>query len=245
MRSTFHLMLAHVDHPSYDEVYRNARSRGDYIVMDNGAAENAPVSIETLINRAVDVSADEVVLPDVFFDCYGTLAVVNNALNQVQEYDLNFKFMAVVQGKSREDIRTILRAYENTSGIRVLGIPRHWIDTLDAISARVQILNLIEQRRLHEKFEVHLLGTSPLWGGELEYVSSNYPWVRSVDSSLPYNYAMDGKYLPLHGSSLDAEKAIWRPEGYFTKPQEIPVQALRSNIDTFLGWANATEGTRS
>lgn len=61
-----------------------------------------------------------------------------------------------------------------------------------------------------------------------------------MDSSIPYNYAIAGTSLPTWYNNA---KRIQRPEGYFTQDFEIDTQLLDKNIQTFIGWANGTEGT--
>lgn len=244
--SHFQLMLAQVQHDEYLQAYRQAETRGDYIVMDNGAAEEQTVPFEEVLRHSIYCDVDEVVLPDVFFEMHETLDAVDSALDEVSGEDLGFKYMAVVQGQSLSNVEEILGHYSDLQpkGIHVLGIPRHWIQTISNEYARFKICQYIQDMKLVDKFEVHLLGTNPRWPGEVRKIRDEFPWIRSVDTSMPYNYTIEGLHMP-SSDSFVAEGDAWvsRPEKYFEQEPKMNEQFLYTNINRYMRWASGSEGT--
>lgn len=238
-RSGIHLALAQVGDEDYRRTYLNI-PRGDYLILDNGAAEGEPVKDSELIDAAKYYGADEVVLPDVMCKGYDTLRRIRIFLELYGHLAEQVKFMAVVQGSSFTEVRNCIDTLIRDKRISVLGIPRHLISTLDSKGARARVLEYIQRFYGTERKEVHLLGTSPHHPTEIQFISKTYPWVRSVDSSLPYNYAIAGRRLADVGT-----EPVRRPEGYFTEEREVDHELLMDNITTYLEWAYGTEGARS
>jgi hypothetical protein len=180
---------------------------------------------------------------DVMGDTAGTISRAEQffaGLKSKKDFNFNsVKYMGVVQshgdnGSAMECIHAFDRL-----GIHTLGIPRHLL-SYDKY-ARYNLLNLIKGYDLHNRFEVHLLGTNPIFPVEVSVIAEAHPWVRGVDSSLPYNYSIAGKRLT--ASFLPTEQQVGRPEGYFDEIRKIDTDLLQDNIDTFMRWASGIEGT--
>jgi hypothetical protein len=234
LKSDYHLALAQIDTEDYLKVYAYDIEEGDFLILDNGAAEGQAVSNEELYFAARRIGAvEEVVAPDVMLDYPGTYAAVTNFLNETKTWYR--RHMLVVQGRTWSDVYSCIDAYHNnfSEAKFTYGIPRHMLTTLDTKYARLQILDYIQKR--YGEPAVHLLGTNPMWPMETFRIAREFSWVRGVDSSLPYNFAIQGVDL----EKSDHYNPISRPEGYFEKDwsKEVNHDLVAHNIRTFLSWA--------
>jgi hypothetical protein len=232
--SNYHLALAQIDTDDYLSNYAYEAGAGDYVIVDNGAAEGSTVSDADLIIAARNMSANEVVVPDVMRDCEGTINRVRDFLDRKSHWSglPPLRFMLVVQGLDWHEVQRSIDHYMNTYDNPVLGIPRHFLTTLADVEARIHVLKYIA-RRWGEDTRVHLLGTNPVWPKEVKTIGKEFPWVRGVDSSMPYNYAIAGFRIDAPDVHMN------RPGAYFTADWtgKIDNDTLSYNIDTFLSWA--------
>jgi len=237
-KSDYHLALAQIEDNDYFVVY-GYLSDDNYIIMDNGAAEGKTVTDHQLVTSAVRMTADEVVVPDVMCDFKGTMMRAQQFFGQSSWLDLpvHTRYMRVVQGTTLDEAYRCVDEHMLHSLDAVLGIPRHWIATVDRRTARAQILQYIWDNYGNEA-EVHLLGTSYLWPREVYYIARNFPWVRGVDSSMPFNYTIAGE-------KLEDLRPIKRPDNYFDYIHNVDEGLLEYNINTFKEWASGTEGAGS
>lgn len=236
--SNFHMTLAIRDcvaNSKYLRVYEEASTRNDWIITDNGANELEPASDELLIDVASKLWAREIVLPDVVGDARGTAEAVQNFLKRNPSADRQFHLMAVVPGSGIREIMNLVGVYADIRGITTLGLPRLLLESrLDLGKAiRIDLANAI-QHKYGTRFDIHLLGASRLWPVEVKYAATYAPHIRSMDTSLPFNYAMAGQ-------TIANRVSVSRPSNYFTHtwPNERP-QLLKTNIETFLMWSHGT-----
>jgi hypothetical protein len=145
--------------------------------------------------------------------------------------------MAVVQGTELRMLKYCVHKFAE-SRVDVLGIPRHTLTTTNNKSIRIEVANWVEQT-YPGRFEIHLLGTNPEWLGEVAAVRKYADHVRSVDSSLPFNYAIARKSL------RDCRDVVHRPDYYFEEDwsRRVDVRLLQDNITTFMEWADAEPRT--
>jgi hypothetical protein len=220
-------VLAQIDNPAYIKFYEELDER-NYIILDNGLAEDQMVSNEKLFQRAMHYRADEIVLPDVMEDAQATLDRSADFLAEFHTED--FKFMGVLQ--SQGDIGSIHRCIEGFAKmpkVTALGVPRHLVDK--DLFMRLQVCQLLSDDYNRDRFEVHLLGTNSKKPHEIKGVANSYPWVRSCDTSMPYNYTMAGLDLS------EAHTQINRPPDYFDVRRTLNADLLYKNIDTYKRWA--------
>jgi len=234
--SNFQLPLAHVTEPEYLGVYATAQKRGDYLILDNGVAEGVTLRAKDLIVRAGRMGVSELVLPDVMNDHAATLATIGKFLGDAKQmphaYYNTLKLMAVAHGASARLAQTLIDAVASMPEVAVIGIPRCAIGSQN-LGVRIDLANWINET-FPGRFEIHLLGTNPAWPREIASAARYAPHIRSVDTSMPFNYAS-------RGVRLDLQKlpSISRPEGYFTVPFPVTEVILRHNINTMLGWVHA------
>jgi len=239
-RSDIHLVLAQVCDPTYVGVYQYDVSADDHIIVDNGAAEGQMVQPDILFEKAYLYGADEIVLPDVLGSADATIDAVDSFMKEYSKLieTAGHSFMGVVQAQGdMGSVIKCIRHFADIPRIKTLGVPRH-LNTESDVWMRDRILTWIRNNGFDKRFRVHLLGTSPIFPSEILHIARRHPWVRSVDSSMPFNYTAAGV-------ALDATTRVHRPEGYFERNWNLWSELLDKNIKTYMEWARGIEGTRS
>lgn len=204
-QAELHMALAHLVGAEGYEVYTNFfknRREGSFCILDNGVIEGNPMPIEVIIEKALLIGADEIVLPDAYKNAAKTIKMVGQAIETLivrfGEHNWPFKLMVVPQGDSEEAwiscAKILLEEYGEY--IDTIGVPKHLVDTTGVRDARLYaISNLADEVDL-EGYELHLLGC---WKTPLEVLmiakaseQGIIPTVRSCDSAVPYVYARNG-----------------------------------------------------
>lgn len=231
LESKCHLLLAHLfESNKYRNHYFYRRKQGDYLIVDNGACEHdRPTSMANVMDCAVQVRAQEVVIPDVQFDASETLAELRKSLRWLITDRPTWipKFQFVPQGQTPQEWMDCL-----DRGILLL--KSAGIDPVVAVAKQYEEfpegrLALVRALQTRDLDEVHLLGWAPPWES-LARIAQECPWVRSVDSAKPFSYAK-------HGVKLELGKPthrIPRDDNYFQT--RVPVQhdlLARTNVNTF------------
>jgi len=222
--ANYHLALAHLigSDLSYTQFYRNCE---DYVILDNGVYEDAQVSMMHLIDIAIKIKADEIILIDKMEDSKATIQsarycffILNKCLGEDKTEWPNI--MAVAQGEDLTDWYKCARELLSLP-IDCLAVPKVLLKHgADARARAVHgILPLLEGR------SIHLLGggENPFEPHQINEQSEGA--IRSVDSSLPFVYAVAGKKI------TDGK----RPDVIidFENPQDCDKQLLIDNINTW------------
>jgi hypothetical protein len=230
----YHLALPQVALESnlYQVTYAELSFAGDYIILDNGAAElGNPLPWDKIMEVSSFINPQELVLPDVYKDPEGT----KKAVQAWEDYDhrgdigrlRDYKYMAVVAGATYQNCMKLVSWYANKPYINTLGIPRHFVNTI-GMRARIQLAGMIHDL-YGDRFELHMLGTNPTWMEELKEFKGMHI-VRGVDTSAPFNYAF-------HGSYVNSGRHFSRPTGYFELPASaFNTDVARTNIAIMKGW---------
>lgn len=238
MQSRVHLTLPHLcNDVEYMGTYLKAATRGDYIVLDNGEAEGQGIGGLRLRKMGMDFRAKEIVAPDTIGDADKTCDRIKNFFRNStgatsSSVDEVVQYMAVVQGKSVKNLYRCADYFATFDKIKVIGIPRHLISTLEQPSIRIDFANwLLEMHGL--RFQIHLLGTNPIWPQEVKFANKYAPNIRSVDTSMPFNYAIHGVML-----QDNTRNCIPRPENYFSADHSTTNKSIfMHNINKLLEWA--------
>jgi hypothetical protein len=179
----------------YRIAYAGLARRGHFIILDNGAAEGQRLDTTDLISAANKVSADEVVLPDVLRDKEATLALMldDRVLNAIPPA----MRCVIPQGDTIEEWCACYDELDVLISFATVGIPKH----LERFpQGRAQALAHVIERGGHAKYNVHMFG---VWGdlyAELENVRAwnMRPFIRGIDSALPFALAQRGVHLVGH-----------------------------------------------
>lgn len=236
--SSIQLALAHIEHVEYLREYAIADRRRDFIILDNGIAEGVKdLTAKRLCVLASRFGADELVAPDVMNNGTKTLHAVEKFLDEVEQLPKTYKslrIMAVAHSTSGdlEGAKGLVNYYADKPEIHTLGIPRCLMSE-EHRAVRIDLANWVYES-LPGRFEIHLLGTNPLWPREVASAATYAPHIRSVDTSMPFNYTIARE-------RLDVKKpaTVKRPPNYFDVPRDIDPDLLRRNITAMFGWVNA------
>lgn len=240
LRSKFHLALAIpelMNRRVYSGMYSRASELGDFVVLDNGIAEGQPCNSTDLRIYAKRLEAKELVAPDVIKNAKKTVELVKMFFEEPGL--LPIKHMAVIQGKKVEEFKWCVEQFAEIPYVTTIGIPRHMLETLTSRACRIDMANWIADT-FPDRFELHFLGTNPKWLGEVKSASKYCSHVRSVDTSMPFSYAIAGEEL------ATTKEEIIRPKFYFDRDWSRMVRSdlVLRNITTLLEWADAS-GVRS
>lgn len=240
LQSNIHLVLPLPDcvaNSNYMETYQYARARGDYIILDNGAAEGNLQSVETIVHYAKIMRAHEVVAPDILGVMHDTKWLVSKFLKKLRELKEveevpEFKIQAVLQGQDSTERWKLLEYYARHDEIKVIGIPKVSVQ-VKGDDVRARIAQTI-QYRFPGRFELHLLGASPFFPSELRDIDFP-PGIRSTDSALPYK-------LAAYGIPMDRPHHVKRWTTYFAEKMNMSDELLKHNLAIYTGWAARHEG---
>lgn len=220
------MALPHLCHqPRYQDFFQT-RNKDEWIILDNGAAEDVTFGAKHLHTLADLIGAKEIVVPDTLFEFRETLG---QALQFGQIADPKFRYMAVLQGRTMQEFQKCLEAYmvmPILQYITTIGVPR-LMDTAIGEGARVGFMEWVQGQGLDAVLEYHCLGgTSDL--AEVEFLA-DIPAVRGIDTSAPV-------YMGLEGRSL-TDEYFSRPADFFDRYKLEHEEVLDQNIRTYLEWA--------
>lgn len=239
-RTDYQLMLPHlISNVSYADTYgRLCRTNGQYVILDNGAAEGEAPSWNHLVGIAQEFGVDEFVVPDILGNQVQTQESALEFRKEFPFFTNDKKMMYVVQGKTYEEFLASAQwvLEPDQEWIDVIGIPRHMISTVGDPLARIRLLSDIEA--IGDFVPVHMLGAAPTYPREAEAigdVAKGSKILRGMDTSLPYNFAFYDEKL----SDADGH-IIKRPEDYFTRDyEEFRSLRVKQNITTMKSWLDA------
>jgi len=206
--------------------YHHTNDDGTYLILDNGAAEGDLWEPEGILAVANEFQVDEIVIPDVIGNRIKTAEKCVEWYDKF--FDSKFKHMLVAQGQTVEECVDLIGMVDGFD-IDTIGIPRHLAKTTGERDARLHLAHALWDL-YGDRFDYHFLGATPLWAEELHFVKIGAPWVRGMDTSMPYNYAHARE-------TVDSGFSILRPDPYFDiEFDEDQQEYLKHNIDLMLGW---------
>lgn len=188
-----------------------ARFRG-YKILDNSLIElGGAVELPRVLSAAQEINAQEIILPDKFLDCQGTLEAVRESIQQLKNLGElgKYKLMAVAHGSTVEEWVHCFKELEAIKEIDVIGIPK--------VTAKLQPGGrpALESIWRNSHKQIHLLG---LWYafGELDsYMDPDR--IRSVDTcqaAFLAKYHMDKWSVRPDGFTIDLEDTSIDPKEF-------------------------------
>jgi hypothetical protein len=239
--ATYLLLPQFFEDPTYRAYVKQAIETCSLSILDNGAFENVEgFPAERLASLAEEFGIKEIVIPDVLGDRQGTVdRLIDFALRDLD--DLSHpkpRHMAVVQGTSYDDCRRCIDQMVEIKdeyalvSLKGFGIPKHLGKTTEGneitrSSIRLRLANYIHSK-YEGRFQVHFLGANPAWIGELLHLQTYR--VRSIDTSLPYVYGLQG--LDLNDQYVQDNVDLERHEEYFDfVPDDEQLRLIRGNIE--------------
>lgn len=209
----------------YRDFYRRRSEEGDYLILDNGAAEDLQFGTKHLYYVAQEMGVHEIVVPD-------TLGKSNETIAQGLAFSrytrTGYRYMMVAQGTTvMECIQTLdmIMTDSKFAYITCVGIPR-LLNRLDK-HARFKVAKYIAQKGYHSAMEFHFLGAAHDLDevGYLEQIGIG----RGIDTSAPI-------YMGLKGHDIRIADYYARPQNFFELSKNHFM--VERNVDTYLGWAN-------
>ena len=232
--SNYHLTLTHkvIYSSVYQKFYQVRSKAGDYILLDNSAAEKhgRSVPLKEVVLAAILTKPSVVILPDFMFDSHKTLEELENVLVSPQLRGMRrflpeTKIAAVVQGADVDDWIMCFNVLNSLQGVDVLGIP---MLTTQFFGSRWRALESIKKK---VKKQCHLLGfwkTAPLSDVEAE---SQYPFVTGIDTSKPVRLATEGKLLSQWNE-------LSRNKSFIDNNHHVDMELLKVNCEGFVKLCN-------
>ena len=228
------------------------------VILDNGVWENhVSEGIETLVQVAEDLpNVREIVIPDSFDNMLETRTLCEKALKFLVSNGITnlWRLMFVAQGKTvKEQLKQIQWAL-SIKEISTIGIPSHHQSPIDDIrdeavlhTINVALFNnpFIDPKK--KKKEWHILG-APYQPYVLRRWTRKYPWIRSIDSPLPYKLALLGIILNKRTTRVDVQKFKKQNPGffknYFDIKTDVSPRLVHYNIQMIKQWTQRTSGAK-
>ena len=242
LRMNTHMALAQNNWPEYNKAYNEARDRNDYIIVDNGAAEGKSVPDSELMYSATRLHANEIVVPDSmrrYDETIERMEVFFKNATRVA-YVGDYRYMGVAQGINRNEVLSCVAKFAENVNIRTIGIPRHLIQTIHLPGIRLELATEIASK-YPSRFQIHLLGTDRSYLREVFYAGKYYSWIRSVDTSAPFIYALAGKLLPR--SPKGPVDHLERAPGYFDQLWQANAYTIGHNVEVLNAWSRGQHGS--
>ena len=220
---SYHLVLAQYvrEDQKYADFYEERSARGDFLMLDNGAAENTTLRLHELMHAAETVKPSEIVLPDVMMNKKATLAA---GFDEAVLRGIPERMRAVCpQGDSIDEWFECAHLFRDGMDFATMCVPKH-LERFEG--GRAAVLQRMTDHYWHELYNIHLLG---IWGNPFTEVMSFKPYlkvVRGIDTALPFALAQNGLTLDWHTEEHVSHK--WG--GKFKKSLALP------NAETLFNW---------
>lgn len=192
------LVLAH-DVIPHVERYKQLLHKGNrHVILDNSAVELGKPMTDGLVDIALEIGADAIVLPDVIGSRDGTLEVIEQFLGRITGlHACQLPWMGVPQGSHVDDILSCAEGIRNLLGRNPAywGVPR-WI--ANEIGTRWFITAMLNKPEFTPQNctypNIHLLGMSKNLEDDLRCV--RMPRVAGIDSANPIVMGLKGLNFP-------------------------------------------------
>lgn len=244
-------------HVRYEDFVYHLKTRGDFLILDNGAAEGKIVEEDDLIDIAVELEVNELAVPDTLGDMVATLKQFIGFFERNEETLAVNKFSTggpnlgfVAQGNSWVEsislVNTVMKS-DWSPYINTVYIPRLLVKESGNVRERIQVAEQI-YKDYAGRLEIHMFGSAPEWPREAMAVDTECPYVRGMDTSMPYNFAYQEPRRPAQamggGASIwdatGSKPLIRRPEGYFTKSLDrFDLPLLEQNVRVMHTWTGS------
>lgn len=198
-------------YPKYKKYFIEAKKKGRYVIMDNGVAEGDLISNDIMVNLAIEMKVDEIIIPDEISNYEQTRKMRNDFLDKYYEKLAahNIKILSVIQGKTIDEYLNNYLILLNDSRISVIGIP------FRMKYKKIMGFSLEEERSINRidfianvstaiwKKEIHCLGSNNL--KELK-ILNELNLVRSCDSKLIARYGLNNMNININDDKKPEKK---------------------------------------
>ena len=172
--------------PEYAEAVRRAREFGKKLYIDNGVYEGKLMGVDEYLELCLHWKPEVVVAPDVILNCCETVGLSSEFLSKLPR-KRPFEIMVVLQGRNdREKIECyweLMKPFNfEIVGFGLAAFEKRW---------RERMLFFVRMHTVGWKGRCHILGLANL--ADLCFWSV---FAESIDTSLPFHLAQEGKELP-------------------------------------------------
>lgn len=232
--TSYQLMLPQLveQSPTYRYTYlKHCQDPDQLVIMDNGAAEGEQLPDIKLIRMANAFKPNELVVPDVLGDGEATFDRIAEFLRVLIDHSLDpsIKLGIVAAGKTPpESLLTVDRVFTYFTEVEIstIYIPRILVTEKNP-GARMEVAKQLPKVTLNH-VDIHFLGSSHFWIHEASFIADNFPGVRGIDTSAPFNYTIAEQ-------QIDGGAQVTRPEDYFELACENE-ELLDYNVKRYKGW---------
>ncbi len=202
----------------YRALYGKIAAAGNFIIVDNGAAEpeEERLPFQEIAAAAELLKADEIILPDKLRDSAYTME--HSTSDFIMDNIPRRKRFIVPQGRDWVEWKQCLHELVLLLHPATIGLPK-WLEELEG--GRPYAMRLIMKHGYHERFNIHMLGIYAKPIEEAREVAKVFPEVRGIDTGAPIAYAQNSKTIADDEHfSLD-----WR--------RTAPVSYVKANIRVY------------
>lgn len=199
----------------------------NYRILDNGVFElNELPSEKGYIQRITDLSPEEIIAPDIPFNCSETIRVTNEFIEKYREFLGNISVQAVVQARSLSEAVICYREYSENPLIDTIGLPfRMRFDIGGREGERKDLIEILNKEGLlNTSKDLHLLGLKSI----REVVEiAKMGVVRSCDSSKFYRHAVKGIFYEYEFPNKNSHEAL----DFQEESDRTCLNLLRTNLE--------------
>jgi hypothetical protein len=238
-----HLLLPQLLNDKYYAEYAEevTRDADEFTILDNGLAEKKQITNAALIVLASYYQPNELVVSDALGDKMLTLlracSFVRELEKMKEEHPYQGRLAFVVQGQDIADALDCAKRlidHPELPEAKTLMIPRHLVTPKEP-HARLEMAETITKWAGVPLVDIHFLGGSRYNIREVHY-AANSEIVRSMDTSLPYVFAMNGvqigSILPDLPPHRNDDETYWQWE-----PSGERYEMMTFNVALFRRWA--------
>jgi len=228
----FHMVLAQIylEDSDYAGFFRERRAAGDFILLDQGAAElGAAIDTELYWQVIRELRPTVAVAPDVLHSALSTVRRTGAFLDDYRQAltQLDVQVMGVPQGQTCEECLLTYKLFQDWPGIDWIGVSKFHHDKFVS-----RYCFLEAAKELGAAKPCHLLGVS----GLVHDLYWERPMAQSVDTAKPVK-------LGLQTLKLEEEWLRVKHQGFFATPlpPEAVLDIVWHNIQHYLVSAGAQE----
>ena len=225
------------EEPGYLEYFKNAKSKGRYIIMDNSLHElGHAYDSDRLIHWINELEPDEFIVPDVWED--RDASVVNARSWSKIVLPKKTTKVAVVQAQTIHEASTCYQTYKDLGYKKIAfsygasyynDVVPHPNKDLGKALGRLSVISaLLETKVIHQSDRIHLLGCS---------VPQEFGWYRgfecieSIDTSNPVMAALEG--ISYSNAGLDKKPTANMNDYFYMLNDQVDYDLLTHNLTKF------------
>jgi hypothetical protein len=213
-----------------------------FTILDNGLAEDQQIDDIALLAMASYYKPSELVVPDVMRERGASIDWALKFIDMKvcldpEDYPYDGRYAFVAQGRTYHEALECAKQYIDNPLLHnfanTIMIPRHLV-TAQEPHARLIVAGALYEYIGDRKVDIHLLGGSRFFPREIYYAAKDYPFIRGMDTSMPFVFGMQGVHVdevavgPLH---RETDETYWTHR--FT---EYRAAIARHNVQMMRRW---------